>query len=182
MGLIFVGVAIMLQSLLGCTGTLMGCCGDRQNARTCLFTYGALVAAVVVLEVLAAVLVLNVYRGYVEEEVEAFMNNTIVTKYKPTEAGEPNSVSLLWDHIMTSMECCGVSGYQDFTGKVPLACCTSAPEGKCPEVGSPPLHQMDTGCLPLLLAGTIPALVSSLILVTIFQVGGLSLTGRLGGR
>jgi len=176
--LIAVGAAIVSQSIFGCTGSLMGCCGGRYHnkARTCLITYGSLVAVVVIFEILSAILVLNVYRSHVEEKVEAFMNNTIVIDYTASETGDQNSVSVLWEHIMISLECCGVKSYKDFPEEIPLACCSSAPDNKCPEPGSPPLLQMERGCYPLLVAGTFPAVVFSLVIVTIFQVAGIVLS------
>ena len=78
--LVAIGVAIMVQSLLGCTGTFMGCCGNRK-ARSCLFTYGVLVAMVIVMEMVAAVLVLHVYMSEVSGEARLFMEETIKTDY-----------------------------------------------------------------------------------------------------
>ena len=78
--LVAIGVAIMVQSLLGCTGTFMGCYGNRK-ARSCLFTYGVLVAMVIVMEMVAAVLVLHVYMSEVSGEARQFMEETIKTDY-----------------------------------------------------------------------------------------------------
>ena len=78
--LVAIGVAIMVQSLLGFTGTFMGCCGNRK-ARSCLITYGVLVAMVIVMEMVAAVLVLHVYMSEVSGEARQFMEETIKTDY-----------------------------------------------------------------------------------------------------
>jgi len=174
--LVGVGVAIMLQSLLGCTGTLMGCCGNRK-ARACLLTYSILVAIVVIMEVVVAVLVLHVYDGSMQEVVQDFLNSTITKDYKPVEeGGTANSVTVLWDHIMTSLECCGVNGFTDFPEQVPAACCSSAPDSLCPDFNSSsPLPQMESGCYSVLVAGTVPALASSLAVVALFQVAGVAL-------
>jgi hypothetical protein len=58
----------------------MGCCGNRK-ARRCLFTYGVLVAMVIVMEMVAAVLVLHVYMSEVSGEARLFMEETIKTDY-----------------------------------------------------------------------------------------------------
>lgn len=164
----------MLQSLLGCTGTLLGCCGNKQ-ARCCLITYGLLVAVVVILEIVAAVLVLHVYHGTVEAGMETFLNMTLTQDYKHSDQGDPNSVTVLWDHMMTSLHCCGVMGYTDFP-QVPSACCSSAPNGTCPDLSSSPiLPQMETGCYTTLIAGTVPTLASSLSVVAVFQLAGVLL-------
>ena len=85
--LVAIGVAIMVQSLLGCTGTFMGCCGNRK-ARSCLIIYGVLVAIVIVLEIVAAVLVLHVYQEDVTGEARQFMLETIKTDYKLPSQGK----------------------------------------------------------------------------------------------
>ena len=85
--LVAIGVAIMVQSLLGCTGTFMGCCGNRK-ARSCLIVYGVLVAIVIVLEIVAAVLVLHVYQEDVTGEARQFMLETIKTDYKLPSQGK----------------------------------------------------------------------------------------------
>lgn len=166
--LVGVGAAIVLQSLIGTIGTLMGCCGNKQ-ARCCLITYGVLVLAVIVVEIVAAVLILHVYHGDVEKEVEAFMNSTIERDYKPDN---PTAVTVLWDHMMTQLECCGVQGYTDFTSQVPPSCCSSS-NFTCPDLEvETTLPQMESGCFSVLLAGTVPALAASLAVVVVFQLAG----------
>jgi len=184
--LVAIGVAIMVQSLLGCTGTFMGCCGNRK-ARSCLIVYGVLVAIVIVLEIVAAVLVLHVYQEDVTGEARQFMLETIKTDYKLPSQGEANSVTVLWDTIMASMVCCGVNSYLDFqagdTGEVPPSCClttplnmsTSAIPSPCPDSDSDPLPQMTQGCYQLLVEGSVPAIAASLAVVAIFQVAGVML-------
>ena len=78
--LVAIGVDIMVQRLLGCTGTIMGCCENRKGPSS-LFTYGVLVAMVIVMEMVAAVLVLHVYMSEVSGEARQFMEETIKTDY-----------------------------------------------------------------------------------------------------
>ena len=92
--LVAIGVAIMIQSVLGFTGTFMGCCGNRK-ARTCLFTYGVLVAMVILLEMVAAVLVLHVYMSEVSGEARLFMEKTIKTDYILPSKGKSLSFPLV---------------------------------------------------------------------------------------
>jgi len=168
--LVGVGAAILLQSIIGSIGTMMGCCGNTQ-ARCCLLTYGLLVLLVVVIEVVAAVLVLHVYHEPVERQVEQFMNVTVVRAFGP-EGADPD-VTVLWDHMMEQLSCCGVRGYTDFPAQVPSSCCSSN-NFTCPDDPSSDL-QMSTGCFSLLLAGTVPALASSLAVVGVFQLAGVLL-------
>jgi len=170
--LVAIGVAIVIQSILGCTGTMMGCCGSRK-ARTFLIVYGILVALVVIIEIVAAILVLYVFKGKISEEAKSFMKKTIDDDYRIQ--GEENSVTVLWNRIMTSLTCCGVDGYQDFTSP-PLSCCPGLNDTlsalSCPPTPQP---QMETGCFDLLISGSVPAIASSLAVVALFQIAGVIL-------
>jgi len=166
--LVAIGVAIVIQSILGCTGTMMGCSGNSK-ARTFLIVYGVLVALVVVCEIVAAILVLYVYKGKISAEAKSFMKKTIEEDYRVE--GTENSVTLLWNQIMTSLECCGVDDFTDFTGGAPGSCCNNSTL-TCPD---PPSTQMTTGCFDLLISGSVPAIASSLAVVTVFQIVGVIL-------
>ena len=81
--LIGIGVAIVIQSILGCTGTILGCCRKR-SARTYLIVYGSLVALVIICEIVAAVLVLYVYKDQIGEEAKKFMETTLGDYRQPS--------------------------------------------------------------------------------------------------
>merc|ERR1712130_875393 len=53
----------------------------------------------------------------------------------------------------------------------PLTCCSNS-TSTCPETPSP---QMTTGCFDLLISGSVPAIASSLAVVTVFQIVGVIL-------
>ena len=97
-------------------------------------------------------------------------------------SGPANSVTILWDQIMTSLECCGVSNYNDFPS-VPASCCIDAALNStvsglasCPDPTTGELPwQMTNGCFNLLIMGSIPAIASSLAVVVLFQVRGQEL-------
>jgi len=184
--LVGIGVAILVQSLLGCISTVLGCCGNRR-AKGCLITYGILITIVVIVEIVAAVLVLNVFHAEVSEETKQFLEKTLKTDYKHPSEGKANDVTVLWDTIMTNLGCCGVNDYLDFMNEgsnvIPAACCLtpsinstlpSLPES-CPDPADGPLPQMIQGCYPLLVQGSIPAIAASLTIVAIFQVAGIIL-------
>jgi len=167
--LVAIGVAIVIQSVLGCTGTMMGCCGNRK-ARTFLRVYGVLVALVVIVEIVAAILVLYVFKEKISVEAKSFMKKTIDDDYRIE--GEENSVTVLWNRIMTDLSCCGVDGYQDFATP-PQSCCPGLDNSTvCPQTGE---NQMETGCFNLLISGSVPAIASSLAVVALFQVAGVIL-------
>ena len=85
--LIAIGAAIVFQGILGCTGTMMGCCKNR-GARTFLIVYGVIVALVIVCEIVAAILVLYVYQDEVKDKAKGFMEETLKTDYKIPTPGE----------------------------------------------------------------------------------------------
>lgn len=186
--LVGVGVAIIIQSLLGCIATCLGCSYNRK-ARCCLLTYGWSGAVAIVLEIVAAVLVLHVYQGQIKEETKTFMLKTIQKDYKTSSQGEPNGVTILWDHIMTSLQCCAVNDFHDFQKdplaetEIPLSCCgiiiddnlnsTESPPN-CPDAKEPNT-QMLTGCWQILMDHGIPAIAASLAVVAVFQVAGVIL-------
>lgn len=191
--LIAIGVAIVIQSVLGCTGTMMGCCRSK-GARTFLIVYAVLIALVIICEIVAAVLVLNVYRDEIGEKAQRFMETTIREDYKisSNQEGPENSVTILWDSIMTSLQCCGVNGYKDFSnGEVPDACCLTPNVGNstmtpspCPDLstGASLPEQMTQGCFPILIRGSVPAIASSLAVVALFQIAGVILSCFLSRR
>lgn len=187
--LVAVGVAILIQSLLGCTGTFLGCCGSRK-ARGCLLTYSVIISLVIILEIVGAVLVLHVYEANVKKETEDFLKQTIDDYYRPSSQGEPNGVTVLWDHIMTNLECCGVNSFLDFqngtnTSEVPLSCCSSSNStAACmvsPEAG-PVLEQLTRGCYSVLLTHSVPAVAASIAVVAMFQVAGVVLACCLSNK
>ena len=84
--LVAIGVIIMIQSMLGCTGIIMGF-RENRNARSCLITYGVLVTMAIVLEIVVAVLVLHVYKENVTEKARNMLVDTIKTDYKLPSQG-----------------------------------------------------------------------------------------------
>ena len=94
--LIAIGVAIVIQSLLGCVGTMMGCCGNR-SARRFLIVYGVLVAIVVICEIVAAILVLYVFVEQIGESAKIFMESTLERDYKLPGPGEGKKDGMMID-------------------------------------------------------------------------------------
>ena len=89
-------------------------------------------------------------------------------------AGEETSVTVLWNRIMTSMSCCGVDGYQDFSSP-PSSCCPGLDLSSNLTCPATPTPQMETGCFDLLISGSVPAIASSLAVVALFQIAGVIL-------
>jgi len=197
--LVGVGVAIIIQSLLGCIATCLGCSYNRK-ARCCLLTYGWSGALVIVLEIVAAVLVLHVYQEQITKETETFLLKTIKKDYRTSTEGEPNGVTVLWDHLMTSLQCCGVNGYLDFQRdeedrfEIPASCCNSNMSEPVSSNSTDPTSSDSlvwfsddpvcqatpdkvklNGCYKILADHGIPAIAASLAVVAVFQVAGVIL-------
>ena len=85
-------------------------------------------------------------------------------------------MTVLWNQIMTSLTCCGVEGYQDFSSPPSICCSAGQPQNStlqdCPAT---PTSQMETGCFNLLISGSVPAIASSLAVVAVFQIAGVIL-------
>lgn len=123
--LLAVGIFLFIVSFLGC-------CGALQESKCLLSLYGILVILILVLEITAISLAL-IYKGKAEEETRNFLKSSIKDYYKPDRSPETDAVTLMWNHLMAEMSCCGVDNYLDFsesesfkqnaTQKVPAACC-----------------------------------------------------------
>jgi len=189
--LVGVGVAALLKSLLGCTALCLGCCGSSK-ARSCLLTYSLVVAIVILLEIIGAVLVLHVYKGEIERGTEQFLLKSLQEDYRLPSQGEPNGVTVLWNHIMSALECCGVSSYRDFETEptviegeflvsesvpfeVPASCCSSPNDTLLSACSSSADDQLTRGCYSVLLTHSVPAVAASIAMVATFQVAAVIL-------
>lgn len=75
------------------------------------------------------------FRSYLQQarvETKKILQSTIINYY--SSSNDTNAVTLMWDHMMTEMNCCGVNDYMDFGNSenwnnekgnniVPRACC-----------------------------------------------------------
>lgn len=54
------------------------------------------------------------YHSKARTETGKFLRSTIVRYYNDADAGQPDAVNLVWNQLMTEMQCCGVNDYHDF--------------------------------------------------------------------
>eukprot|EP00092_Neocalanus_flemingeri_P034162 GFUD01037150.1.p1 GENE.GFUD01037150.1~~GFUD01037150.1.p1 ORF type:complete len:287 (+),score=63.87 GFUD01037150.1:215-1075(+) len=126
--LIAIGAFIFIISFLGY-------CGALQENRVLLTAYGLFLLIIFALQITGIVLSV-VYRTQADEQVRVTLKKSISNSY--TTKNSRDAITLSWDLVMTSMECCGVNNYTDFSQarkfvaasreegvgrKVPEACC-----------------------------------------------------------
>ncbi|XP_020706474.1 tetraspanin-18 isoform X2 [Athalia rosae] len=108
--------------------SFLGYCGAMFESRCLLCFYGVLLVLILVLQCIAVGLAFG-FREDAENETRNFFKSTIKF-YASSDKAE--TVTVVWDGIMTQLHCCGVESYLDFrqstnwtsAGKlVPEACC-----------------------------------------------------------
>lgn len=108
--------------------SFLGYCGALRESQCLLTAYGVLLVVILILEIVAGGLAAH-FRGKAQEETRTFLKSTI-SKYYSAE--KTDAVTLMWNHMMAQMSCCGVDSYKDFpespkwiTGNktIPDACC-----------------------------------------------------------
>uniref|UniRef100_A0A3B3ZL66 Tetraspanin n=1 Tax=Periophthalmus magnuspinnatus TaxID=409849 RepID=A0A3B3ZL66_9GOBI len=155
--LLFTGVYLLLAlgSLLFLLGFL-GCCGAiRENK--CLLLFFFMLILFIFLSELAAAILAFLFREHMTRE---FFTRELKRHYQGHNTSDVFTST--WNAIMSSFECCGVSGPQDFDDSlfrllspskaIPEACChrEGALQSRGPErQGSPhgrgPGRQLETG-------------------------------------
>lgn len=72
------------------------------------------------------------YRPKAEQQTREILKSTIVDYYRTPQS--PDTVTLMWDHLQTAFQCCGVNNYTDYGSvkspewiqsghKIPESCC-----------------------------------------------------------
>jgi len=115
--------------------SFLGYCGSLQESRVLLTTYGVFLIIIFALQIAGIVLTV-VYRSQADEHGRFLLKESLSRSY--TMGSSRNTITLAWDLVMSSMECCGLNNYTDFTQarlfvaaarkegigrKVPDACC-----------------------------------------------------------
>lgn len=103
-------VAIVLGAVLLCIAWF-GWCGACCRQRTMLVLYCGLLTLLLALQVTVVVL-LVVMRSRVDLALKKPWKDTLVHQYRGIQGQDTLSVS--WNYIMNSLDCCGVEGSEDF--------------------------------------------------------------------
>ncbi|XP_046742727.1 tetraspanin-1 [Diprion similis] len=136
--------------------SFLGYCGAMFESRCLLFIYGVLLVLILVLQCIAVGLAFG-FRQEAESETLKVLKSTISGYYAPSDKAE--TVTVIWDGIMTQLHCCGVENYNDFrtsknwtaSGKmVPESCCMKEDgqlkDSNCPVSPSSTNSYYQTGC------------------------------------
>ncbi|KAJ8921817.1 hypothetical protein NQ315_008449 [Exocentrus adspersus] len=119
--LIAIGALMFLVSFLGY-------CGALRESQCMLTTYGILLLIILVLEITVGCLAV-IYKAKAEEETKNILKTTLA-KYAPDE--NANAITVAWDSLQISLQCCGVDNYMDYQRNdawargekiVPESCC-----------------------------------------------------------
>ena len=164
--------------------SFFGCCGACMENPCMMYTFGTLVALVLLIEVGATVVVL-VYKTETKQVItDAMMNG--LRNYNRTDDTDQQygGITLAWDAMQQNYQCCGVNGYEDWantdigrTDSVPDSCC----ETKIEECGKGKLRSPNDiyrdGCFKKLaddvesnldIAGAVGGVLGAIQLIAIF--------------
>jgi CD63 antigen len=110
--------------------TFFGCCGACTENPCMMYTYGTMLA-LILLSLIGVAITVYVFRNDAKTVIEDAMKKSL-DKYDDAHAG----VKSTWDIMQSDFQCCGVSNSTDWTGRgslstrdVPDSCCKTATDG-----------------------------------------------------
>ncbi|XP_030429696.1 tetraspanin-1 [Gopherus evgoodei] len=99
---------IVIGAILVVLGFL-GCCGAQKESKCLLIMFFSIVLIIFIAEIAAAVVAL-VYTSIAENILEATVTPTLKNQY-----GKVPEVTQIWNTTMSTVKCCGLMNYTDFT-------------------------------------------------------------------
>lgn len=109
--------------------TFFGCCGVCTESPCLLYTYGTLLALILLLEI-GAVITAILLKDDAERVVTDGFRNQI------QNYNVDNATTKAWDEIQTGLQCCGIDNFEDWkavssvpNGNVPDSCCVQEING-----------------------------------------------------
>lgn len=145
--------------------SFLGYCGAIRESRCLLTTYAVFMIVLLLVEISLGTITV-VYKQRSGDETRKFLNSTIEKYYTNTE--NPDAVTVMWNHLMRQMTCCGVTDFQDFDNSkkwlenrgdklLPDACCILGDEPnftlldpECPKKPSDSNSYRHKGCYHVL--------------------------------
>jgi len=128
--------------------TFFGCCGACTENPCMMYTYGTMLA-LIMLSLIGVAIVVYVFRGDAREVI----TKTMVESLKNYGDDDHKGVTETWDIMQSDFKCCGVDNYTDWEGKphfttgdVPDTCC-KVPTNGCGKGAAESLDKIyTTGC------------------------------------
>ena len=103
--IIVVGILVTIISFLGC-------CGSCTNSKCMMYSFGALIGLIIIIEIVSSSLV-YVYKEKVYQEILEVMDMGMQNYQIPNFEG----VTKGWDTLQRELRCCGVINATDWIGK-----------------------------------------------------------------
>jgi len=129
--------------------TFFGCCGACTENPCMMYTYGTMLA-LILLSLIGVAITVYVFRGDAREVITKAMKDSLKNYKKEDHKG----VTETWDIMQSDFKCCGVDSYADWKGTpafnatedVPDTCCIEFTEncGKGAATSTDKIHT--TGC------------------------------------
>jgi len=111
--------------------SFLGYCGAIRESQCMLTTYAILMILIIVAQITLGGLA-AAYKDKARVETKNYLQSTFTRYYSTSQ--RTDAVSLMWNHLMIEMKCCGVNDYNDFSQSdswnlnrgnktIPEACC-----------------------------------------------------------
>lgn len=170
----YLGSAIILMIVGGVIliVAFFGCCGACTESACMMYTFGSLVALIIIVEIGCTVTIF-----IFKDDVWAAVNDQLIDGLDKYGNEGNKGMTDSWDKLQNQMKCCGVKDYTDWaqvdsfntSSSVPDSCCTAEKVGA--DCGKGQLNEATniyiTGCLTKL--GT--AIKDNLVIVGIIGAG-----------
>jgi len=170
----YLGSAIILMIVGGVIliVAFFGCCGACTESACMMYTFGSLVALILIVEIGCTVTI-----WIFKDDVWEAVNNQLIEGLEKYGKEDNKGMTDSWNKLQSQMKCCGVKDYTDWiqvdtfntSSSVPDACCKEENVGE--DCGKGQLneatHIYTTGCLSLLEA----VVKDNLVIVAIVAAG-----------
>lgn len=129
--------------------TFFGCCGACTENPCMMYTYGTMLALILI-SLIGVAITVYVFKGEAREVITKTMKDSLQNFGDEDHKG----VTETWNIMQTDFKCCGVDNYTDWkgtpkfldSGDVPDSCCKVATEGCGKGASASPNKIHTTGC------------------------------------